>query len=91
MNCERLLNMDEDARPKARCTQAPLMGVKLIISFPSKEQASFGTGFNPGLIVTWSGFVRSGAPEELRHDGKNSVHWISFITAQKKKKKLFLH
>ena len=37
------------------------MGVKLIISFPSKEQASFGSEFNPGLVVTWHSFVRSGA------------------------------
>lgn len=51
MNCESPLNMYEDVRPKARCTQAPLMGVKLIISFPSKDQASFGAKFNPGRFI----------------------------------------
>lgn len=60
MNCESPLNMYEDARPKARCTQAPLMGVELIISFPSKDHASFGLKLNPGhSIVTLHGFERN--------------------------------
>lgn len=43
------------------------MGVKLIISFPSKDQASFGTEFDPGYFtVTWLNFVRSGAQQTSR-------------------------
>ena len=53
MNCEKRLNMYEEVGPGAGGIQAFLVGVKLITSFPSKVQASFGVALGRGVAGGW--------------------------------------
>lgn len=57
------------------------MGVKLIISFPSKDQASFGIEFDPGrFIVTSLSFVRSGA-QQASNGRMAEMECIGFLSS----------